>query len=372
MTPLSYIELSREALLHNFRSLKATVSQGWITSVVKANAYGHGLEEIVSILGTEPDSFQVDDLDELRQLRKVSDAWALVYGYVRLADLEEACRLRGEVVVFDIAQIAELNRIRSELDLPVDFSIKIDALLGRQGILPDQVDDFIENLARYPDLEPASAYAHYANIEDTTDLTHAEAQEEAFELAYAKLEARWPHMGRHISATSGVMAREKGPPYNSMVRLGIGLYGLYPSAPLARSHANLGLQPVMRWVSHLAQVKTLPAGHPVGYGLTYRTTKPTRIGIVPQGYSDGYDRGLSSVGDVLVHGRRCPVIGRIAMNMFAVDLSSAPEARAEEEVVLLGSQGEDRITAEEIAAKLGTINYEVVARVSPLLPRIVV
>ena len=98
----------------------------------------------------------------------------------------------------------------------------------------------------------------------------------------------------------------------------------------------------------------------------------TAIGIVPQGYSDGYDRGLSNVGEVLVHGRRCPVIGRIAMNMFAIDLTPAPDARAEDEVVLLGAQGEDRITAEEIAAKLGTINYEVVARVSPLLPRIIV
>ena len=128
----------------------------------------------------------------------------------------------------------------------------------------------------------------------------------------------------------------------------------------------------MRWVTHLAQVKTLPTGHAVGYGLTYRTTRPTLVGIVPQGYSDGYDRGLSNVGEVLVHGQRCPVVGRVAMNMFAVDLSAAPDARSEDEVVLLGAQGEERITAEEIAAKLGTIAYEVVARVSPLLPRVVV
>jgi alanine racemase len=119
----------------------------------------------------------------------------------------------------------------------------------------------------------------------------------------------------------------------------------------------------------LAQVKTLPAGHPVGYGLTYVTWKETRVGIVPQGYSDGFDRGLSNVGEVLVQGRRCPVIGRVAMNMFAVDLSRAPDAKMEDEVVLLGSQGADRITAEEIAAKIGTINYEVVARIAHGLPR---
>ena len=147
---------------------------------------------------------------------------------------------------------------------------------------------------------------------------------------------------------------------------------MYPSAALSRRHETLQLKPVMRWVSHLAQVKTLPPGHPVGYGLTYVTWRETRIGIVPQGYSDGFDRGLSNCGDVLVRGKRCPVIGRVAMNMFAVDLTRVPDAVAEDEVVLLGSSGEEQITAEEMATKLGTINYEVVTRISPLLPRTVV
>jgi alanine racemase len=128
----------------------------------------------------------------------------------------------------------------------------------------------------------------------------------------------------------------------------------------------------MRWVARLAQVKTLPKGHPVGYGLTYAAKGELPMGIVPQGYSDGYDRGLSNNGDVLVHGRRCPVIGRVAMNMFAVDLSSAPLAKQGDEVVLLGRQGAEEIAAEEIAKKLGTINYEAVSRVSPLLRRTVV
>jgi alanine racemase len=377
LTHLSYIELSREALLHNARVLKEFAPSTWFTAVVKANAYGHGLDEVVTALEEHVDALQVDDLEELRHLRRLTDKWALVYGYIALSQLEEACRLNAEVVVYDLDQIVRLAEIKPDEEGAglVNFSLKIDALLGRQGILPSEIDDFLDELAKYPHLEPTSAYAHYANIEDTTDLTHAEAQEAAFEEAYAKIAARYLHLGKHISATSGVLTREPersaAGMYNSMIRLGIGLYGLYPSAPLARSHAHLNLQPVMRWITHLAQVKTLPAGHPVGYGLTYRTTRPTTIGIVPQGYSDGYDRGLSNVGEVLVHGRRCPVIGRIAMNMFAIDLTPAPDARAEDEVVLLGRQGDDRITAEEIAQKLGTINYEVVARISPLLPRVV-
>ena len=382
MKHLSSIELSREALLHNLSVFKTFVraqeiaeSWGWLpwfAAVIKANAYGHGLDEVVGVLDGHVDYFQVDDIDELRRLRALTGTKALVFGHVPCGDVAEASRLQGEIVVYDKTQLAALRRALDDHDdASGEFSVKIDALLGRLGILPDEIEGFADEIERLG-LEPVAVYAHYANIEDTTDLTHADAQEEAFLAAYRKLEARWPMIGHHISATSGLLAKERAGGGSTLLRLGIGLYGLYPSAPLARSHADLDLRPVMRWVSHLAQVKTLPAGHPVGYGLTYRTTRPTTIGIVPQGYGDGYDRGLSNVGEVLVHGRRCPVVGRIAMNMFAVDLTPAPDARAEDEAVLLGAQGEDRITAEEIAAKLGTIAYEVVARVSPLLPRVVV
>ncbi len=370
MTPLSYVELSRGALVHNLRAFRAVMPRGELACVVKANAYGHGMAEIARLLDETGlvRAYQVDDVDEMDALRQaLLDPQVLVYGYIPLSQLAEAARWGTEVVVYDLDQIRELGRMRRP---DVRFSVKIDALLGRQGVLPDDVERLIEEMDRFPGLEPVSAYAHYANIEDTTDLNHAEAQEEAFERAFARLRMRYPNLGRHIAATSGLLARPDE--RNTRVRLGIGLYGLYPSASLARSHVHLDLRPVMRWVTHLAQVKTLPKGHPVGYGLTYRTARETRVGIVPQGYSDGYDRGLSNVGEVLVHGRRCPVIGRVAMNMFAVDLTPAPDARTEDEVVLLGAQGEDRIAAEEIAAKLGTINYEVVARVSPLLPRVVV
>lgn len=372
MTHLSFIEVSRTALIHNLRALESLRPPGTRTAaVLKANAYGHGVVEIATTLYGEVHAFQVDDIEEAAELDGLHDPEILIYGYVPLSEIENgAFGEYAQIAVYSAEQIEALARAKRAGKSVPRFSLKIDALLGRQGILPSDVDAFLDLMTAYPELAPTSAYAHYANIEDTTDLTHAVAQDEAFEGAFAKLQARWPAIERHISATSGHLTRPNA--QNAVVRLGIGLYGLYPSASLARSHAHLNLKPVMRWVTHLAQVKTLPDGHPVGYGLTYRTARPTRVGIVPQGYSDGYDRGLSNVGEVLVHGRRCPVIGRVAMNMFAVDLTPAPDARAEDEVVLLGAQGEDRIAAEEIAAKLGTINYEVVARVSPRLPRVVV
>lgn len=373
---LSEIQIDVEALRHNVLALKKLLRPGQqVSAVVKANGYGHGLKLVVEALEGHVTAFQVDDLEELLELRSVSRARALVFGYVPATDLEGAIRLDAELGVFDRDHLALVGRTSRSRGLRPKVHLKVDALLGRLGCVPAEIDGMIEELRNWPQLQVQSAYAHYANIEDTTDLTHALAQSEAFETAFGALRHLVPGLQRHLSATSGLMTVEQSPPNqrsSDLIRLGIGLYGMYPSVALARTHADLDLRPALRWVTHLAQVKELPAGHPVGYGLTYVTGRPTRIGIVPQGYSDGYDRGLSNCGEVLVGGMKCPVIGRIAMNMFAVDLSNAPAAHREDEVVLLGAHGEGRITAEEIAAKLGTINYEVTSRISPLLPRVTV
>jgi len=357
---LSEIQLDAEALRENVRSLRRLAGATPVAAVVKGNAYGHGLAEVVRVLEDEVDAFQVDDLDELRALRAVSNKRALVLGYVPRSGLQEAIALGGELALYDLERLPDLAGAKVHL--------KVDALLGRQGVLPRDLDAFLTVLQTHHLVNVVAAYAHFANIEDTTDLEHAQSQIEVFEEAFGKLQQVYPRLGRHLSSTAALMTVESG---NDLIRLGIGCYGMHPSAPLRRRHMDLNLRPVMRWVSHLAQVKVLPPHHPVGYGLTYITRRETRIGIIPQGYSDGYDRGLSSVGEVLVRGVRCTVLGRIAMNMFAIDLTDVPDAAAEDEVVLLGKQGSDRITSEEIASRLGTINYEITTRISPLLPRVV-
>jgi alanine racemase len=218
-------------------------------------------------------------------------------------------------------------------------------------------------------------FATPQNIEDTSDFSHAKKQIDAFQGAVADFRANeYPDVKTHLSASSGIMVYETDGGESDLVRPGIGLYGMWPSDDLkARfSRDAFELKPILRWVTHVAQVKTLPAGHSIGYGLTYVTKAPTKVAVVPQGYSDGYDRGLSNVGEVLIGGARCRVLGRIAMNMFVVDVSHLESVCREDEVVLLGEQGGERITAEEIAEKLGTINYEVTTRISPLLPRVIV
>lgn len=370
MKGVAEIRISAAALRYNVAALGRLLPPDvQVALVLKANAYGHGLAQVVPILEPMADAFQVDDLDELVRLRELSQARILVFGYVPPEDVGEALELGGEMSVYSREQVEAIRQAAKKTKKPARVHLKVDCLLGRLGVLPEELPEMLCLLADVPELELQSVYAHYANIEDTDDPSHALKQEAVFESCYTQVRRAFPRVQRHLSATSGLMARERTGIINDMVRLGIGVYGLYPSGPLAASYASVGLKPVLSWVSRLAQVKTIPAGHPVGYGLTFVADHPMPIGIVPQGYSDGYSRSLSGVGEVLVAGKRCKVLGRVAMNMFAVDLSSAPYAKQGDEVVLLGSQRDETISAEELAEWSGTINYEVVARISPLLPR---
>ena len=365
---LSEIQLHRERLLANSASLRSLLKPGQrLFAVVKGNAYGHGLSEVVSVLDPVMDGFQVDDVEELVATRRLTNKRILVLGYVAKADIAEAIRNGGELAIYDVGRLQAISEAAQDFGSSATVHLKIDALLGRQGILPVDVPRIVNAIQSTPHVRLGAVYAHFANIEDTTDLGHAYDQIEAFDHAADQVRS---HLGSevetHMSATSGLMTVEQA---NHFARVGLGLYGMYPSASLARRPWEIPLQPVLRWVTHLAQVKTLPARHPVGYGLTFITPREMRIGIVPQGYADGFDRGLSNSGEVIVHGVRCSVLGRIAMNMFAIDLTRVPGAQPEDEVVLLGEQESECITPEEIASRIGTINYEITTRISPLLPR---
>lgn len=372
---LSYIEISRENLIHNFKTIKSLVNPDVKTiAVIKANAYGHGQNEVAQILEDYADYFQVDDLQELKSLRVVTKKPTLVLGYVARGEMKEALQLNGILSVYDCDQIIALDEVAKNQDKKVLVHVKIDAALGRQGVLAGDVLKFIETLKSCGNITVDGIYSHFANIEDTSDFSHAQKQLDSFYRAVEIFkENGYRNLNTHMSASSGIMAYEKNEGKSSLIRPGISLYGMWPSEDLrARLESkDFVLKPVIRWVSHVAQVKMLPADYSVGYGLTYVTSKPTRVAVVPQGYSDGYDRGLSSLGEVLIHGTRCKVIGRVAMNMFVVDVSHLEEVRAEDEVVLLGTQDQGQITAEEIAEKIGTINYEITTRISPLLERIV-
>lgn len=370
--PLSYIEISKKGLIHNARALKRIASRKEVVGVIKANAYGHGQNEVAKIIEPYVDYFQVDDIEELRLLRKVSKKQTLVFGYVQESDLEEAVALHGTLAVYDAPRLRALQHIGAKRKIKIPVHIKIDAYLGRQGLLLESIPAFIGECGKAPNVAVEGIYSHFSNIEDTTNMAHAKKQVAAFESAMALFrDEGFSNIKTHMSATSGLLTLDTKLS-TSLVRLGLGLYGMWPSEALEKEWGGkLTLAPVMHWVSHIAQVKKLPKGFAVGYGCAYITKRPTTIAVIPQGYSDGFDRGLSNCGTVLIHGMRAPIIGRVAMNIIVADVTHIPNVRAEDGVVLLGSQKKELISAEEIAKKLGTINYEITTRTSPLLPRIV-
>ena len=185
--------------------------------------------------------------------------------------------------------------------------LKIDALLGRQGIFLGDLEAFFDDIQSLNNIEIEALYAHFSNIEDTSDFSHAQKQIDIFEEALAICRKKgYTRIKKHISASAGILVYDQNNGNNDFVRLGLSLYGMWPpedpqyiQGVIRSKQQTFELKPVLRWVSHVAQVKLYPSGHPIGYGLTYVATKPTKIAVIPQGYSDGYDRGLSNLGEVL-------------------------------------------------------------------------
>lgn len=373
-TPLSYIEISKENLIHNFKALKSITKNTKIVAVLKSNAYGHGQNEVAKILEPHADYFQVNSVSELKLLRKVTKKKTFVLGYVQKEDLNETLKLGSILSVFSTEKLKEVNKIAQKLKKKQEIHASIDAYLGREGFQKEELLEFLKEVKNCQNIKLTGIYAHFANIEDTNNFTHAGKQIKKYQEALKLAEKfGFKNLQTHISATSGLLVYEKNKNLNTFVRLGIGIYGLWPSEHIKYLYKNkLELKPVLTWKTKIAKVKNLPAGHTVGYGLTYMTYEPTKIAVIPIGYADGFDRGLSNKGKVLIQGTKCRVLGRVAMNMFVVDVTHLPNVFEGEEVVLLGEQKGERITAEEIGKKIETINYEIVTRLSPLIPRVTI
>ncbi|UCF98586.1 MAG: alanine racemase [Spirochaetaceae bacterium] len=374
MSTLVWIELDRGAPDHNLRELRRGLKKGTILcAVVKANAYGHGVKEMVPLLPSA-DWFAVNSLEEGIELRELGEKRpVLILGHVPLAMLEEAVRRKMDLTVYNRETVEALARMDAQVIDPVRLHLKVETGTGRQGILPEQVEGFLERLKTVPGANLVGLSTHFANIEDTLNHDYAQFQLDRFRQVLDVLDRRKlrPEF-IHTAATAAAILFEKT--HFNLVRAGIGIYGLWPSretylSTLLGHRPVPDLRPVLAWKTRLVQIKDLPEGSYIGYGCTYRATRPIRVGVLPVGYADGYDRKLGNSAYVLIRGKRAPVIGRVCMNLTMVDISDIPQAGLEEEVVLLGRNGEERISAEAMAEWAGTINYEIVTRISPCLPR---
>lgn len=366
----AWVEINQKNLIHNINCFKQCLRTSTkFAGVIKANAYGHNAKQVAKIIENHVDYFQVDDIYELKELREVSQKETFVFGYVMNKDLEELVKLNGIPGIYSLEQVKLLNRIGQKNNRIISIHICIDSKFGRDGIMPNEIENFLKDIINFRYIKIQGFYSHFANIEEVHDKSHAKEQINTFNKV-KKLFRKYGYINviPHISATAGILEYEQYSKENKLVRLGIGLYGLWPSQQLKEKYQDkINLKPVMAIKSIIAQIKTLPKNHPIGYGLTFVTKKEMKIGIVPFGYDDGIPRSLSNKGYVLVQGKRCRILGRISMNMMAIDLSDINNVNIEDEVVILGKQNHEEITAEEIASIDGTINYEIVSRINPRL-----
>lgn len=373
------VEIKRAALVHNIREFRRLVGRKRkFLAVVKANAYGHGLLEVAEVaLRHGVDWLGVNSIEEGTALRKAGVvAPILVLGYAPFHGLEEAVARDLRLTVYNRETVRRLAVLAARSGKTVPLHVKVETGTWRQGVEVKDVAAFVRDIHKRPGLIVEGLSSHFANIEDTTKHVYSRRQLESYRSACRELEARGLGVPlRHMSCTASTILFPE-PEFN-LARVGIGLYGLWPSKEtylscILEKKKPLALEPVLSWKARVAQVKKVPAGAYIGYGCTYRTTRPTVLAVVPVGYFDGYDRGLSNAAHVLIKGRRAPVRGRVAMNFFMADVTDVPGVGLEDEVTLLGADGRERITADDLAALAGTISYEILSRINPLIPRVVI
>jgi len=374
-----WIELDSKALKHNIQQFRSLLGKDRIfLAMVKANAYGHGMVQTARLaVRSGADWLGVNSVDEALILRENGFKCPILsVGYIPLHQLKSAVENDIRITVYNRETINKLGPLCQTLNKKALLHVKVETGTYRQGLNEDEIIPFIEDIEKYKELVIEGISSHFANIEDTTDHRYAKNQLSRFK-SYLKKTERYgvqpPY--KHIACSAAVILFPQT--YFNMARIGIGVYGLWPSnevfvSSLLKQRPEFSLKPVLSWKTRVAQVKKVPKGDFIGYGCTYKTTRKTILAVIPVGYYDGYSRNLSNVSYVLIKGKRAPLRGRVAMNFIMADITDIPGVKAEDPVILIGKEGDDSITADKLASLTGTINYEITARINPKIPKIVI
>jgi alanine racemase len=376
---MQWVEIDQSALTHNIHQFRRLIGKNKkLLATVKANAYGHGMLEVAEIaLKAGTDWLGVHSIEEGVRLRqKKMDCPILVLGYASYDQLEQAVEQDLRITVYNPETIECLSELAAQSKSPIRLHVKVETGTHRQGIREEDLLSFVEKIQEHPGLVLEGMSSHFANIEDTTDHSYARTQLDNFRRTVQMLEQQGIEIPiKHIACTAATILFPET--YFDMVRIGIGMYGLWPSKEtflscILQNRKPMKLKPVLAWKTRVAQIKKIPKGAYVGYGCTFRATRDTVLAVLPIGYYDGYSRNFSNAAYVLIKGQRAPVRGRVAMDFIMTDVTDIPDVRVEDEVVLLGEDEGESITADDLAALTGTINYEIVTRINPQIPRITV
>ena len=365
-----YVEMSLEAIGENIREVKKRLPEGVkLLGVVKANAYGHGAVPVASYLENQVDYFATATIEEAVELRENGiSAPILILGYVSPSQY-------GDLVEYDItqtidsyAQALALEKEAARQNRKAKAHLAVDTGMTRIGFQVTEHDaDEAAKIADLPHIELEGMFTHFS-CADQEDKTYCSMQMEKYDKMTALLAERGVTIPlRHICNSAGIM--EFDDHRFEMVRSGIITYGIYPSEEVKKE--RLDLIPALSWKSHVIHVKEVGPGIGVSYGATYVTEKPmTRIATVSAGYADGYPRALSNQGCVLIHGKKAPIIGRICMDQMMVDVTDIPDVQVEDVVTLVGTDGDETITIEEIANPAARFDYEMLCDISSRVTRV--
>jgi alanine racemase len=357
---LNRVEIDLTALKNNYQAIKNIVgSKVEVVAMVKSDAYGHGLVAVAKTLSAVGATiFGVAEVDEgvsLRQAGITGDIIVLLGA--ASADYHAVIQNRLSPVVYDLRSLQSLSSLAEELGEKVSVHLKVDIGMGRLGVMPEDVVTHVKSLAGLKGIRLAGVFSHFP-MADAADADVTVHQYRNFLDLLEKIKTFVPTEKIFHAANSAAVMRFPETHFD-MVRPGITVYGCYP--PGLQKYENvLALEPVMSFKSNVIQTKDVPAGYGLSYGHRFITQRPTRVAVLPVGYDDGYLRRLTGKAEVLIRGRRAKILGMICMNACMADITDIPDVQVDDEVVLMGRQGNEAISADEIAAWSETINYEIV------------
>ena len=360
-------KIDLDAVEYNYNSTRAKLPQGCkLLGVIKADAYGHGAVELARFLENKCDFFGVACIEEAVELKKADiKTPILILGYVAPAfyDLVVKYDIRIPVFSYDTAKALSDEAVKQGKTVPFHFCI--DTGMSRIGFqVNEESADVCKQICTLPNIEAEGLFSHFATA-DESDLTKALAQREKYKTFVEMLEGRGIQIPiKHLNNSAGIMNFDE---YFDMCRMGIILYGLYPSEEVDKS--LLDIKPVMSWLTHISHIKTLEAGREVSYGGTFKTTEPRVIATIPVGYADGYPRCLSNKGRVIINSQYAPIVGRVCMDQFMVDVTDVDGAELDSVVTLVGKDGGAELSMEEVSNAAYSFNYELPCRVARRVPR---
>ena len=361
----TYVTIDLDIIAANFRAIREKAGVP-VMAVVKADAYGHGAIQIARHLQGQCAFFGVSSMQEALELRRAGlDTPILILGHTPPSAFAAAVRegIRPTIFRYEDAEILSQEAVRQGKAAPFHFAV--DTGMSRIGFQATAEDaDVCARIARLPNLIPEGLFSHFATA-DCADLTAAQEQARLFDRFYEMLRQRSVEVTiRHLDNSAGLMNFSN---HYEMVRAGIVTYGMYPSGEV--SPALLELKPALCWHSRISHIKLLEPGRAISYGGTFVTAKTTLVATVPVGYADGYRRNLSNRFYVLIRGEKAPILGRICMDQMMVDVTDIPGVQLHDDVVLVGRDGKQAITMEQIAAQADSFNYEFVCGISRRVPR---